>query len=199
MKYPSSIQNLIDMFSKLPTVGQKTAERYVFSLLKRDKNELESFAGALASLKEKITICKTCYSLSESETCSICADSKRDKKIICVIADFRDLIKIESTNQFSGVYHVLGGQIDAIKGIKPDQLRIKELLEKIKRENTQEVILALNPDFEGETTSLYLLKLLKQFSNLKITRLAKGLPMGANLEYADELTLTNALKYRNKI
>ena len=198
MRYPLSIQNLINCFSQLPTVGPKTAERYVFYLLKQNPEFLQRFAQNLAELKEKTTICQTCLSIAESNPCSICSDLKRDKSTICVILGTRDMLTIEATMQYNGVYHILGGVINTIEGIKPEQLNIKQLLNKIKQNNIKEIILALNPDLEGETTSLYLAKLLKPHK-IKISRLAKGLPMGADLEYADEITLTNALKYRSNL
>ena len=198
MRYPSSIQNLIDEFAKLPTVGPKTAERYVFYLLKQSSEDLQKFAQAIAELKEKITICKSCHSVADTNPCSVCADEKRNRTIICVVAKTRDLLTIEETKQYNGLYHVLGGTLNAIGGIKPENLNTEELIKKIKDQKIQEIILALNPTMEGETTSLYLAKIIKPL-NIKITRIARGLPMGADLEYADEITLTNALKYRTDL
>lgn len=198
MKYPLSIQKLIDHFSCLPTVGPKTAERYVFYLLKKNPEELQKFALALSELKEKTTVCKNCLAISESDPCNICSSEKRNKSVICVVADTRDMISIEATEQYNGLYHILGGVIDTINNIKPENLNINNLINKIKNNNISEIILALNPNLEGETTSMYLTKLLKPH-NIKITRLAKGLPTGSNLEYADEMTLANALKYRNEL
>ncbi|MEA3464170.1 MAG: recombination mediator RecR [Patescibacteria group bacterium] len=195
MKYPASIQNLINHFSQLPTVGPKTAERYVFYLLKQNPEQLQKFAQSIAELKEKTTICQSCFAIAEANPCLICSDQERDKTIICAIADTRDMLTIEATKQYNGIYHILGGTINTIEGIKPEQLNIKQLINRIKQNNVKEIILALNPDLEGETTSLYLAKLLKPYK-IKITRIAKGLPMGADLEYADEITLANALKYR---
>lgn len=198
MRYPSSIQNLIDHFSKLPTVGPKTAERYVFYLLKAHPESLQAFAQAIAELKEKITVCRDCLAIAETNPCTICSDQKRNRSVICLVADTRDLLAIESIKQYHGLYHVLGGVINTIEGIKPASLNLKELTSRLKQPAVKEIILALNPDLEGETTSLYLAKLLKPYK-IKITRLAKGLPMGADLEYADEITLANALKYRNEM
>lgn len=198
MKYPKSIQNLIDQFRNLPTVGPKTAERYVFYLLKQNPSALTSFSEAIKNLKDDIVVCKKCFAVMESDPCSICSNKERDNKTICVVANTRELMSIESSREYNGVYHVLGGTLNAIDGVRPDDLTIKVLLSKIVRSNIEEVILALNPDMNGETTSMYLTKLLKSH-NVKITRIAKGLPMGANLEYADELTLANALKYRNEL
>jgi recombination protein RecR len=198
MKYPRSILNLINYFSKLPTVGPKTAERYVFYLLKMPPEELQAFAQAVAELKENILVCKNCLAISETDPCSICSDQKRNNQKICVVSNTRDMISIEATGEFDGIYHVLGGVLATIKGVKPENLNIKKLVEKAGKQQSAEILLALNPNLEGETTCLYLSKLLKK-PNIKITRLAKGLPTGADLEYADELTLANALKYRNEI
>jgi recombination protein RecR len=198
MRYPASIQNLIDHFCKLPTVGPKTAERYVFYLLKQHPESLQQFAQAIAEVKEKTTVCQTCLAIAESNPCRICSNQKRNHSVICLVADTRDMLAIEATKQYSGIYHILGGVINTIEGVKPDQLNIKALLNNLKQNNAKEIILAFNPDLEGETTSMYIGKLLKP-NKLKITRLAKGLPMGADLEYADEITLANALKYRNEI
>ncbi|MFA5359360.1 MAG: recombination mediator RecR [Patescibacteria group bacterium] len=208
MRYPASIQNLIDYFCKLPTVGPKTAERYVFYLLKQHPEWLQQFAQAIAEVKEKTTVCKTCLAIAESNPCRICSDQKRNHSVICLVADTRDMLVIESTKQYNGVYYILGGVINTIEGIKPDQLNIKAFLNRLKQENIKEIILAFNPNLEGETTAMYLAKLLKPCKinphtkfgvGVKVTRLAKGLPMGADLEYADEITLSNALKYRNEI
>ncbi len=198
MKFPLSIQNLISYFSKLPTVGPKTAERYAFYLLKEHPEELQKFAQSIAELKEKTTVCRICLSCAETNPCSICADNRRDNRVLCVVADTRDMITIDATREYNGIYHILGGQLNAILGIKPEQLNIKQLIERVKRNGIKEVILALSPNLEGETTSMYLVKLLKPYK-IKITRLAKGLPMGSDLEYADEMTLASALKYRNEV
>lgn len=200
MKYPLTIQKLIDAFATLPTVGQKTAERYVFYLLKKNQAELARFAEAIAKLKDNITLCQTCLAISETDPCAICADAKRDKNVVCVVAGFRDMISLESTKQYHGLYHIIGGTFNAIEGTEPSKARIEKLLRRIKNEEIKEIILALNPDLEGETTAMHLTKLIKQpgMPAIRITRLAKGLPMGADLEYADEITLSNALKYRNE-
>ncbi|MFH1522750.1 MAG: recombination mediator RecR [Patescibacteria group bacterium] len=198
MKFPISIQNLINHFSSLPTVGPKTAERYVFYLLKQNPEELQKFAQSIAELKEKTTICQTCLAVAETNPCAICTDNKRDNSLICVVASTQDMLTIEATKQFSGIYHILGGLINTIEGINPDKLYINKLVDKIKKNNIKELILALNPNLEGETTSLYLAKLLKN-NNMIISRLAKGLPSGSNLEYADEMTLTSALKNRTDL
>jgi recombination protein RecR len=189
----------MDQFAKLPGIGQKTAERLVFYLLKRSPEELMEFASALAHLKDKISVCRECYNYSESNPCPICVDQKRDKRLLCIVSKPQDLLVLEKTSEYQGVYHVLGGLIDPLNGVTPQQLRIRELIERIKRYRAQEVILAFNSDMPGETTVLYLTKLLKQFPNLKITRLAQGLPLGSDLEYTDEVTLTNALRGRREL
>jgi len=198
MKFPLAIQNLINQFSKLPTVGPKTAERYVFYLLKQPAEELQKFAQFIAELKEKTTVCSDCLAISETDPCFVCGDKERNKEIICVVASTQDMLTIEATHQYQGLYHILGGTINTINDIRPEHLKIKPLIERMEKKQVKEIILALNPDLEGETTALYLVKLIKPL-NLKITRLARGLPSGADLEYADEITLANALKYRNEL
>lgn len=188
----------MEYFSKLPTVGPKTSERYVFYLLKQHPEWLQEFAQAIAEVKEKTAVCRICQAIAETNPCVICSDQKRNHSVVCLVADTRDMLAIEATKQYNGVYHILGGVINTIEGIKPDQLNIKALLNNLKQNSAKEIILAFNPDLEGETTSMYIAKLLKPHK-IKITRLAKGLPMGADLEYADEITLSNALKYRNEM
>lgn len=183
---------------KLPTVGPKTAERFVFYLLQQSPEELQKFAQAVAELKEKITICQSCFAVAESNPCAICDDKKRDETVLCIVENTRDMIAMEKTGEYKGYYHILGGVINAIEGMGPENLKIKELIGKIKLGKIKEIIIALNPNLEGETTTLYLTKQLEPLK-IKITRLAKGLPTGANLEYADDITLANALKYRNEI
>ncbi|OGF27938.1 recombination protein RecR [Candidatus Falkowbacteria bacterium RIFOXYB2_FULL_47_14] len=198
MKYPQAIQNLINNFTKLPTVGPKTAERYVFYLLKQSGEDLQKLAQAIAELKEGTKTCGRCFAIAEADPCPICSDKKRDNSVICVISTSRDMQVIEATGQYKGHYHILEGLINTIDNIGPENLTIKQLLHRIKNSGVKEVILGLSHNFEGETTALYLAKILKPL-NVKITRLAKGLPMGADLEYADEITLTHALKYRNTL
>ncbi len=195
MDYPKSIQNLITELTRWPSVGPKTAERYVFYLLNQNPEQLQRLAQTIAELKEKITICQDCGAVSEASPCFICQDKRRDESLLCVVANTRDMLSIESTAQFNGKYHILGGVINSITKHGPEKLNIKTLQNKIKKNNIKEIILALSPNMEGETTALYLNKLLKS-ENLKITRIARGLPSGAELEYADEMTLGNALKFR---
>lgn len=200
MNYPKIIQNLINEFAKLPSVGPKTAERLVFHLLYQPQSELIRFGEAVEHLKENVRICSRCFNFSESDPCHICADSQRNAKIICVVAKPQDISAIEKTGSFKGVYHVLGGGINAFTNTKPEDIKIKQLVNRIRGDEPEEVILALNPDLEGESTTLYLTKLIRQYNeNVKITRPARGLPMGANLEYADEVTLDNAFKTRQQL
>ena len=197
--YPTPIKNLIDEFAALPGLGPKTAERLVFYLLKRPTTDLNKFASAISQLKNKITVCQKCQNYSEISPCAICQSRQRNPKVICLVALPQDLLAIEKTNEYQGVYHVLGGVIDPLQGLTLEQLKIQELINRIKIDGAVEIILALNWDLPGETTILYLTKLLKSFKNIKLTRLAQGLPTGSDLEYADEITLTNALKGRREI
>lgn len=197
MKYPEAIQNLIEKLSTLPSVGPKTAERYVFYLLRQSEEKIKNLATAINELKEKTKVCKNCFVLSENDICPICADKNRRAGVLCVVENTQDLVAIEATKQYDGRYFILGGLINTINEIQPEDLNIRKLLTRIKNEEIKELIIALNFTLEGETTALYLTKILKD--HLKITRLAKGLPAGSNLEYADELTLGNALKYRSEL
>jgi len=198
MSLPSSIRNLINHFSSLPGLGQKTSERLVFYLLKQDKNFLASFAENLLRIKDNVKNCALCGSLTEQNLCSICNDSRRDHLAISVVAELSDIQSLEKSREFNGVYHVLNGYLNPTEGINTENLRIKELLERINNNRIKEIILALNPTIEGETTVLYLTKLLKRY-NIKITKLARGLPQGSDLEYADEVTLANAMKGRTQV
>lgn len=198
MRFPASIEKLISLFSRLPSVGPKTAERYVFYLLKQSPALLEEMARSLTDLPKAIHRCSLCQNISESNPCSICSDTTRDKGVLAVVADSRDLYTLEDTDLFKGYYFVLGGTINALEDIKPTDIKIKELVARLNVLKPKEVVFALDPTLEGETTVLYLTKLLKP-SGIKLTRLAKGLASGANIEYADEITLRNALKFRNEV
>jgi len=198
MRLPSPLERLVSLFSRLPSVGPKTAERYVFYLLKQKPNLIEELAEALHDLPKKVMTCDLCNGLSEINPCAICKNKERDQNALCVIADERDLFVLEDTNIYQGLYFVLGGTINTLEDIGPDKINIKGLVDRVKQLKPKEVILGLNPTLDGETTSLYIAKLLKP-AGIKITRLAKGLPTGANIEYADGLTLGNALKFRNEV
>ena len=197
MRYPQAIANLIEKLSTLPSVGPKTAERYVFYLLRQSNEKITGLADAIRDLKAKTTVCSSCQAIAEHNPCSICSDEGRNKELLCVVENTQDLLSIEATKQYAGRYFVLGGLINTINDVKPTDLNIEALLKKIKTDRVKEIILALNFNLEGETTSLYLAKLLRD--HIKITRLAKGLPAGSDLEYADETTLASALKYRNEL
>jgi len=198
MIYPKSIQNLIEEFSKLPGIGPRTAARFVFNLLRRPDCDLQLLGNAVLNLKKETKVCRDCFNVSEKGLCRFCSNPKRDRTIICVVEEVINIPVIEKTKQFNGLYHVLGGVIKPIEGIYPDNLKIKELIERIKSGRISEVIIATNPNTEGETTALYLSKALKDYNNLKITRLARGLSTGSDLEYADEMTISSALAGRRE-
>ncbi|MDI3496455.1 MAG: recombination protein RecR [Patescibacteria group bacterium] len=197
MNYPRALQNLINKLAHLPGVGPKTAERYAFYLLRKNENELEELANSITNLKKEEKICHQCLALAESDPCDICADPNRTSDILCIVENIQDLIAIEQTGQYKGKYFVLGGLISMIDKIGPQDLNISALNLKIKNDKIKEIIIALNFTLEGETTSLYLQKLFK--NKIKISRLAKGLPAGSDLEYADSNTLKSALQYRSEI
>ena len=198
MEYTKPLAQLIEFFQKFPGVGPKSAQRMAFHLLKMPLGEVQRFAQILVDAKQNIHYCSTCFNMSASDPCEICTDENRDKKVICVIAETKDLIAIEKTREFKGLYHVLQGVISPIDGIGATDIRIKELLTRIAEEDIKEVILALNPSVEGEATTLYLAKLLKPF-DIKISRIALGIPVGSDLEYADEITLARALEGRREL
>lgn len=186
----------IDELSKLPGIGRKTAQRLALHLLKKNHSEVESLVKAIQDLKTKIRFCERCYNLSEDTLCNICRNPKRDATLICIVEEASDVIAIERTNEFNGLYHVLGGVLSPLSGVNPDSLKIKELIKRFEKEEISEVILALNPDTEGETTCLYIAKLLKPL-NIKVSRIARGLPIGGDLEFADEATIGRALLNRS--
>jgi len=188
----------IEELSKLPSIGKKTAQRLALFILKMDDDRVNNLLKSIKELKTKLKSCSRCNNLSEDELCEVCKSNKRDKTIICVVEEASDVIAIEKTHEFSGLYHVLGGVLSPLTGITPDSLKIKELLKRFEKEKIKEVILALNPDTEGETTSLYLAKLLKPL-NMKVTRIARGLPVGGDLEFADEATIGRAMINRLSI
>lgn len=194
----SPVAALINELSKLPTIGPKTAARLVFHLLNRPRHEAQSLAEAILAVKDKVGFCSICFSLSEQEPCEFCTDERRDARTICVVAEAKDVYAIERTGAFKGRYHVLGGLISPMDGIGPSQLHVKELVERIGREEPHEIILATNPNAEGEATALYLSRLLQPLG-LVVTRLAYGLPIGGELDYADELTITKALEGRRAL
>lgn len=194
---PASIQNLISSLSSLPGVGPKTAERLAFFLIKQDQETLNNFSRAFADLKKTIKTCSSCHNFTESDPCVICRDPARDQRKICVVSEPLDVVALEKTREFRGRYHVLQGAISPIDGIGPEELTIDRLVQRVQQEKTEEVILATNPTIEGEATSLYISKLLKP-TGVKLTRIARGLPIGGDLEYADEATLSRALEGRKE-
>ncbi len=194
----SPVAALINEFSKLPTIGPKTAARLVFHLLNRPRNEAQSLAEAILAVKDKVHFCSICYSLSEQDPCEFCTDDRRDVRVICVVAEAKDVYAIERTGAFKGRYHVLGGLISPMDGIGPAQLHVKELIERMAREEPGEIILATNPNAEGEATALYLSRLLLPLGSI-VSRLAYGLPIGGDLDYADEITLSKSLEGRTAL
>ncbi len=188
---------LIEGFQKLPGIGPKSAQRLALHILKMPLSEVEKFSNALLYAKKTIKYCEQCFNMSEQSPCEICSSTRRDKTTICVVAETKDLIAIEKTNEYNGVYHVLQGLISPMDGIGAEDIRIKELLNRAASEEVKEVIIALSPSIEGETTSLYINKLLSTFG-IKVTRIAFGIPIGADLEYADEITLIRALEGRRE-
>ena len=195
--YPESLTKLIECFKMLPGVGSKTAERYALLMIEKDQEDIDKFVEALKDSKEKIKECTTCGNLSEDEECLICKDKTRNQKLICVVASSKDIIAVEKTLEYNGVYHVLGGLISQNKGILPEDLNFKKLIDRIKL-GVDEVIVATNPTLDGELTAMYIDKLLQE-ENVLVTRLAHGIPMGGHLDYADELTLIKALEGRKKM
>ena len=198
MIYPKSIATLIEHFQKFPSVGPKSAQRMAFYMLRMPESEVQKFAQAILDAKRNTRTCEVCFNLSTSSPCEICTNPKRDRSTICVVAETKDLIAIEKTNEFKGLYHVLQGLISPMDGIGADDIRIKELLNRLTSEEVKEIILALPPSVEGEATSLYLTKLIKPFG-ITISRSAFGLPVGADLEYADEITIAKAIEGRREI
>lgn len=196
--YATPIARLIEEFAKMPGIGKRTAERLAYYVLKLPREEVAAFAEAMTNAKDKIIFCPVCQSLTETTPCEICADERRDGGLICVVEKPKDVVKIEKTREFKGTYHVLHGVISPMDGVGPDDIRIKELVARVTGGNVREVIMATNPNLEGETTAMYIAKLLSPFG-VKVTRLAHGIPVGGDLEYADEVTLTRALEGRHEI
>ncbi|HEX6677167.1 MAG TPA: recombination mediator RecR [Actinomycetes bacterium] len=193
--YEGPVQDLIDELGRLPGVGPKSAQRIAFHLLKVEPADADRLARAIHEVKAKVHFCKVCFNVAEGELCRICRDARRDPTLVCVVEEPRDLVAIERTQEFKGRYHVLGGAISPIEGIGPDDLRIRELLRRLESEGVSEVILATNPNIEGEATAMYLARLLTPLG-VRVTRIASGLPVGGDLEYADEITLGRAFAGR---
>jgi recombination protein RecR len=197
--YAAPVQELIDELGRLPGVGPKSAQRIAFHLLKLDQVDALRLATAITEAKARVTFCTRCFNIAEGAECELCGDPRRDATVICVVEEPRDIVAVEKTQEFHGRYHVLQGAISPIEGIGPEQLRIRELLRRIDDEGVVEVILCTNPNLEGEATAMYLSRLLKDLPGVKVTRIASGLPVGGDLEYADELTLGRALEGRREV
>ncbi|MDR2655674.1 MAG: recombination mediator RecR [Oscillospiraceae bacterium] len=195
---PAPLETLIEQFEKLPGIGKKSAQRLAFAVLRQPEEDARKFAGAIVETRENIRRCKICFNLTDGEICPVCADESRDRGTICVVEDPRYLIAIERTNEYTGLYHVLHGLISPLDGVGPESLYIKELLERVKGGDVREVIVATNANVEGEATSLYIGKLLAPLG-VRVSRLAYGLPVGGDLEYADEVTILRAFSGRNLI
>jgi recombination protein RecR len=196
--YPEPVARLIDALQRLPGIGPKTAQRLTFYLLKRPTDEVRELGDALLAMKEKITYCRVCFNVTDENPCRICNDPRRDPNVVCVVEEPNDLLAMERTGEYRGRYHVLLGALSPLDGIGPDDLKIRELLARLEGKETAEVILATNPNVEGEATALYLAKLLRPLA-VRITRIARGLPVGGDLEYADQVTLSKALEGRREI
>ena len=196
--YSPSIEKLIESFEKLPSIGHKTAIRLAFHMLDMSNEEINEFTKSITDAKKKLKFCSVCFNIADTDPCPICQDAKRDQSIICVVEDVRDIMAMERTHEYKGVYHVLHGTISPMNGIGPDEIKIKELLDRIRQNEIKEVIIATNPRVEGEATAIYLAKLIKAF-DIKVTRIAHGIPVGGDLEYTDEITLMKAMEGRREI
>ena len=196
--FPASLENLIDKFAALPGIGRKSAQRLAFYVLSLSDEEAKSFAEAIIEAKSSVHCCSICQNLTEGEVCQICSSDRRDKSTICVVSEPRDVLSIERGREYNGTYHVLHGALSPMNHVGPEDIKIKELLHRISQEDVEEVIMATNPDTEGEATAMYISRLLKPFE-IKVTRLAYGIPVGSNLEFADDATLSRAIMGRTEI
>lgn len=196
--YSPSIEKLIESFEKLPSIGHKTAQRLAFYMLDLSEQEAKEFTDSIINAKRNLHFCSKCFNISDTDPCNICSNPKRDSSLICVVEDVRDVIAMERTHEFNGLYHVLHGSISPMNGIGPDDIKIRELLARLLDGNVKEIILATNPRVEGEATSMYISKIIKPMG-IKVTRIARGIPVGGDLEYTDEITLTKALEGRSEM
>ena len=196
--YSPSIEKLIESFEKLPSIGHKTAVRLAFHMLDLNEEDTHEFINSIINAKANLKYCSNCYNISDTDPCPICSSQKRDSQIICVVEDVRDIMAMERTHEFKGVYHVLHGTISPMNGIGPEDIKIKELLNRIGSGNIKEIIIATNPRVEGEATAIYLSKIIKPLG-IKVTRIAHGIPVGGDLEYTDEITLSKALEGRREL
>ena len=198
MSFSASIEKVIEEFEKLPSIGHKTAVRLAFYMLNRPMEECEEFAKTVLDTRKNLKYCSICNNITDTDPCSICANAKRNKEVVCVVEDVRDIVQIEKTHEYNGVYHVLNGVISPMNGIGPNDIKIKELMTRIGTGEIKELILATNPNVEGEATAMYISKLVKPF-DIKTTRIAHGIPIGGDLEYVDEVTLAKALENRTEL
>ncbi len=198
MEYSPSIEKLIESFEKLPSIGHKTAQRLAFYMLDQSKEEIKEFTDSIINAKNNLKFCSKCFNISDTDPCNVCSNPKRDESVICVVEDVRDVLAMERTHEFNGLYHVLHGSISPMNGIGPEDIKIKELLSRLGDGKVKEIILATNPRVEGEATSIYISKLVKPLG-IKVTRIARGIPIGGDLEYTDEVTLAKALEGRSEI
>ena len=196
--YAQPLARLIGQLTKLPGIGSKTAQRLAFYILKMDDNEVDDLATAIKKVQQELIYCSACHNLTEDDPCPICQDPKRDQSLICVVEKIEDIVAMEKTGEYNGLYHVLHGSISPMDGVGPDDIKIKDLLDRVKKKEVEEIILASDPNVEGEATAMYISKLLKPLE-IKVTRIAHGLPVGGDLEYADEVTLSKALEGRQEI
>ena len=196
--YSPSIEKLVESFEKLPSIGHKTAQRLAFYMLDLSNDEVKEFVDSITNAKKNLKFCSKCFNISDTEPCNICGNPKRDCSTICVVEDVRDVVAMERTHEYNGVYHVLHGSISPMNGVGPDDIKIKELLARLMDGSVKEIILATNPRVEGEATAMYISKLVKPLG-VKVTRIARGIPIGGDLEYTDEVTLTKALEGRSEI
>lgn len=198
MHYPKSLAKLVGSLEKLPGIGPKSAQRMAFHILRASDDEARTLIDAILEVKEKITQCRVCYNFADQEVCDICTSEKRDKSTICVVAEPRDVIAMEKTHEYRGSYHVLQGVISPMDGIGPDMLRVRELQQRVSENSIKEIILATNPTIEGDTTAMYLAGILKPLG-IKVTRIAHGMPVGGDMDYADQATLIRALEWRREL
>jgi len=198
MSSPEPLNRLVAQLARLPGIGEKTAQRLAFFILRAPEDYAQELAAAVREVKEKVHLCGRCFNLTESELCGLCRDERRDERVVCVIEGIADLMAIERTREFKGRYHVLHGVLSPLEGIGPDQLRIKELIQRLEEGRIEEVIVATNPDVEGEATALYLMRLLKPIG-IRVSRIAQGLPMGGDLEFADQATVARAIASRREL
>jgi len=196
--FPKSLENLIDKFAALPGVGRKSAQRLAFHILSLPEGEAEAFASAIVEARSSVHCCSVCQNLTEGDVCAICSSDRRDKSTICVVSEPRDVLSIERSREYSGVYHVLHGVLSPMSHIGPDDIRISELMKRVSTGGVNEIIMATNPDTEGEATAMYISRLVKPF-DVRVTRLAYGIPVGSNLEFADDATLTRAMEGRTEM